>query len=75
MSELQVHIAARVNEEREGAGMSKGKLAEYAGISRRTLVYIESGKRLPSLHHLELIATVLAVPVSAFLEGAPQSHA
>jgi len=72
MIDLRIHIASKVSEEREGAGISKCKLAKYTGISRRTLVNIENGDHTPSLYHLSLIASVLAVPVSTFLEGAPQ---
>jgi transcriptional regulator with XRE-family HTH domain len=72
MSELQYHVASRVHEEREGAGITKQELSEFTGISRRTLVHIENAQHMPSLYHLSLIASVLAVPVSTFLEGAPQ---
>ena len=72
MSDLQYHVALRINEEREGAGMSKCELAKLSGISRRCLIHLENAEYMPSLHHLALIAEVLAVPVSTFLEGAPQ---
>jgi Predicted transcription factor, homolog of eukaryotic MBF1 len=72
MSDLAIHIAERVREERELAGMSQDDLSAYTGIKRPNVARIERGNHMPTLYTLEIIAMTLAVPVSTFLEGAPQ---
>jgi len=72
MSDLAIHIAERVREERELAGMSQETLADHAGLKRPNVARLERGNSMPTIQTLSLVATVLAVPVSAFLEGAPQ---
>jgi putative transcriptional regulator len=42
-------IPARVREQRTGREMSQGELAAVLGVSRQTVISIESGRYLPSL--------------------------
>lgn len=56
-------FGARVRYLRKLAGISQEKLAERAGLSTKTISYIENGKNTISFNKLSLIAEALGVPV------------
>ena len=53
----------RVREHRTERGMSQADLAAALGVSRQTVISIESGRYLPSLPLAFGIARLFAVPV------------
>ena len=56
-------FGARVRYLRGLSGLSQEKLAERAGLSTKTISYIENGKNTLSFNKLPLIADALEVPV------------
>jgi putative transcriptional regulator len=59
----------RVREHRIGKGLSQADLAASLGVSRQTVISIESGRYLPSLPLAFRIARLFVIPVeSMFLE-------
>lgn len=56
-------FGARVRYLRKMADLSQEKLAERAGLSTKTISYIENGKNTISFNKLPLIAEALGVPV------------
>lgn len=57
-------VGRRIREAREGREWSQERLAEYAELSRVTVVRIELGVQSARLDHLYLIADALGVPLS-----------
>lgn len=66
---LSDRIGLIIQARREGAGLRQIDLAEAANVSQTCISYWESGKRLPSLDDLELLAQVFNVPLSSFLDA------
>lgn len=56
-------FGTRIRYLRKLAGLSQEKLAERAGLSTKTISYIENGKNTISFNKLTLIAEALSVPV------------
>lgn len=56
-------FGTRVRYLRNLAGLTQEKLAENAGLSTKTISYIENGKNTISFNKLKLIADALGVPV------------
>jgi putative transcriptional regulator len=58
----------RVREQRTGRGMSQAELAAALGVSRQTVISIESGRYLPSLPLAFRIAGFFDLPVDKMFE-------
>jgi len=58
----------RVREQRSGRGMSQAELAAALGVSRQTVISIESGRYLPSLPLAFRIARFFDLPVDKIFE-------
>jgi transcriptional regulator with XRE-family HTH domain len=59
--DLNGRAAARIRATREAAGLSQGKLAAKAGMSRPSLANIEAGRQTITLRQLGAIAASLDV--------------
>lgn len=49
--------------------MSLRKLAAETGISKSAIHKMETGKEMPNLMHIELIAKALSVPMSSLYDS------
>ena len=58
----------RVREERTEVGLTQADLAAALGVSRQTVISIESGRYLPSLPLAFRIARLFAVPLEQLFE-------
>ena len=58
----------RVREERTGVGLTQADLAAALGVSRQTVISIESGRYLPSLPLAFRIARLFGVPLEQVFE-------
>lgn len=54
---------------RKKRGLSQAKLAEIVGVEQPTIQRWESGKRMPDLDSLDLLAKALGVSAGALLDG------
>lgn len=54
---------------RSAKGMSLRDLAAETGISKSTLHNFKTGRQVPNLVHLELIAKALNVPMSSLYDS------
>jgi transcriptional regulator with XRE-family HTH domain len=68
---IDKHVGSRVRMRRMMIGMSQEKLGEKLGITFQQIQKYEKGTNRIGASRLQQIATVLAVPVSFFFEGAP----
>ena len=68
---IDKHVGSRVRMRRMMIGMSQEKLGEQLGITFQQIQKYEKGTNRIGASRLQQIATVLAVPVSFFFEGAP----
>jgi putative transcriptional regulator len=64
----------RVREQRVEAGMSQADLATALGVSRQTIISIESGRYLPSLPLAFRISGLFAVPIEKLFELEPEEE-
>lgn len=68
-------ITNRVRElRRAGEGMTQQQLAKAVGVSRQTIIAIESGRYSPSLEVALKIARTFGKPVETVFELAASSH-
>ena len=58
----------RVKEQRAARGLSQAELAAELGVSRQTVISIESGRYLPSLPLAFRIARFFEVPVDKMFD-------
>jgi putative transcriptional regulator len=58
----------QVREQRAARGMSQAELAAALGVSRQTVISIESGRYSPSLPLAFRIARVFAMPVEQLFD-------
>ena len=58
----------RVREERTEVGLTQADLAAALGVSRQTVISIESGRYLPSLPLAFRIARLFGVPLEQVFE-------
>jgi putative transcriptional regulator len=65
----------RIRAEREGRGWTQARLAEHLGVSRQTVVAIETGRYDPSLPLAFRIADLFDKPIEQlfFPSGVPRS--
>jgi transcriptional regulator with XRE-family HTH domain len=61
-------IAVKLRVLREERGLTQKEAAELADVSPRTLTYLESGKRPPSMPTVTKIARAYGVPVEELVE-------
>ena len=60
-NDLYKEVGARVRRARLHAGLSQGELASNAGLTRTSIVNVESGRQRVPLHRLFEIARVLQI--------------
>jgi putative transcriptional regulator len=58
-----------VRERRAGAGLTQADLADALGVSRQTVISIESGRYLPSLPLAFRIARLFEVPLEQLFDA------
>lgn len=68
MVDIYKEIGRRVQEAREGAGLSQEELASLVGVTQSALSNYELGKRRLYLANLERIARALKRPIGYFFE-------
>lgn len=61
-------LGQKIKAARMKAGMTQKKLGELSETAERTVQQYELGKRQPRIEQLQKIASVLNVPVSAFID-------
>jgi putative transcriptional regulator len=61
-------VKNRVREQRSRVGLTQADLAAALGVSRQTVISIESGRYLPSLPLAFRIANLFEVPVEQLFE-------
>jgi putative transcriptional regulator len=61
-------VRNRVREHRIDGGMSQADLAAALGVSRQTVISIESGRYLPSLPLAFRIARLFVVPIEKMFD-------
>lgn len=74
MGAVDEHIGKKLRFYRVAVGMKQRELAEKLGISYQQVQKYESAKDKISIERLVLIASVLDVPVSAFLEDIEKDY-
>ena len=63
------HLADNVRNARHEAGLTQDRLAEYAGLERKSINRIENNRLSPTIDTLVRIAMVLRVPVADLIDG------
>jgi transcriptional regulator with XRE-family HTH domain len=63
-----IDVGHNLRDLRAEQGLSIRSLAELSGLNVNTLSMIENGKSSPSVSTLQLLASALAVPITAFFE-------
>ncbi len=66
---IRKRLPGRLQELREARGWSQYTLARESGVSRNTISYIESGKRLPGVEVLAVLVRGLGVTLEGFFSG------
>ncbi|NQV96452.1 MAG: helix-turn-helix transcriptional regulator [Acidimicrobiaceae bacterium] len=74
IAELNVVIAQRIREYRQGRKQTVANLAASSGISKGMMSKIENGQASPSLATLGRIARALEVPVTSLFRGLEEEH-
>jgi transcriptional regulator with XRE-family HTH domain len=67
-TDIRVHLGNRVRALRKKNGWTQVELAELLGIDRSYLSEIETGKKVPSLTTLKVIADGFHLTLSQFLK-------
>jgi transcriptional regulator with XRE-family HTH domain len=62
------HFAERLRSIREAAGLSQYEVARRTGLSRETLSKLEQGDREPGWETVQLLAHVLGVACTEFMD-------
>lgn len=70
-SEIIAALGAAIREHRTAAGLSQGKLAQLAGISRVYLNHVENGHKCPTVVVLVHLARGLDIEPALLLETQP----
>lgn len=68
ITERRRHFGGRLRDLRMTRGWSQEALGERAGLDRRTISAIETGRSSPVLDHVWLIADALGVPLRTLVE-------
>jgi transcriptional regulator with XRE-family HTH domain len=61
-------IALKLRALREQRGLSQKEAAQLAGVSRLTVIYLESGKRAPYMPTVTKLARAYGVPLEELVE-------
>jgi transcriptional regulator with XRE-family HTH domain len=61
-------IAVKLRDLREERGLTQKEAAELAGVSLKTMIYLESGKRPPYMPTVTKIARAYGVPLAELVE-------
>jgi transcriptional regulator with XRE-family HTH domain len=72
---VDVHVGARIRQQRTLLGMSQSKLAETAKITFQQVQKYEKGSNRVSASMMWKFAKALQVPVATFFEGLPEEPA
>jgi putative transcriptional regulator len=67
---VKVRIENRVREYRSARGMTQQELAEAAGVSRQSIISIESGRYVPSLPLALKFAQIFGCPTDELFQRA-----
>jgi DNA-binding XRE family transcriptional regulator len=67
--QFSAEVIASLKSMRQARGISQGKLAEMAGLSRTAITMMESGQRNPTLFVCHALAAALNVPLSQIVLG------
>lgn len=68
----RLEVGRRIRDARLWANLSQERLAERAGIDRKTISRIENGHMSPSLDHLLDIAEAAGVQAVCLVPGGPE---
>jgi len=60
---------------RQAAGFDQGGLAAATGIDQATVSRLETGKRLPTVTQLQVLAKVLQASMDTLMNGTPNNPA
>lgn len=63
------HVGGLIARRRVEVGLSQEELAQQAEVSRALISLYEVGARVPSIYQLVVLAEVMEVKASVFLEG------
>ena len=74
ISPIDEHVGTRVRTRRLMLNMSQSEVANGLGLTFQQLQKYEKGVNRISASRLQLLCTILKVPVSFFFEGAPPAH-
>jgi transcriptional regulator with XRE-family HTH domain len=74
ISQVLTHVGANVNRFRTAANLSQVALADRAGVSRRTIIKIESGEANISLTGLDHLADALGVTFVDLVASPAAAH-
>lgn len=70
---VDVHVGARIRQQRTLLGMSMEKLAEKLGLTYQQVAKYELGQNRVSASRMWQFAQALGVPVASFFEGLQES--
>lgn len=70
---VDVHVGARIRQQRTLLGMSMEKLAEKLGLTYQQVAKYELGQNRVSAFRMWQFAQALGVPVASFFEGLQES--
>jgi transcriptional regulator with XRE-family HTH domain len=74
ISPIDEHVGTRARTRRLMLNMSQSEVANGLGLTFQQLQKYENGVNRISASRLQLLCTILKVPVSFFFEGAPPAH-
>jgi len=64
----KILVTNRVREKREALGLTQQELADRVGISRQSIISIEKGRYVPSVHSSLLLARALGEGVEILFQ-------
>ena len=64
----ELHVGARIAEQRGLRGLTQSELAERAGLWQSNLSNIERGRKMPTLPTLRKLAHAMRIPVTAIID-------
>lgn len=70
---VDVHVGARIRQQRTLLGMSQEKLGQAVGITFQQIQKYEKGSNRIGASRMWQFAQALGVPVASFFEGLPES--
>ena len=70
---LSIEVARLLKKERENRNLSKAKVSETSGLSRRMIGFVEEGKRNPTLDTLSRLTEALGIELAVLIRDARQA--